>query len=33
MLAGDNLDITGRMRALVIEMRNEWRELDQRSRR
>lgn len=30
MLAGDDLDITGRMRALVIEMRNEWRELDQR---
>jgi transposase len=30
MLAGDDLDITGRIRALVIEMRNEWRELDQR---
>jgi len=29
-LAGDDLDITGRMRARVIEMRNEWRELDQR---
>lgn len=30
MLAGYDLDITGRMPALVIEMRNEWRELDQR---
>ncbi len=31
MLAGDDLEnITGRMRALLIEMRNEWRELDQR---
>ena len=31
MLARDDLnDITDRMRALVIEMRDEWRELDQR---
>lgn len=30
MLAGDDLDITGRMRTLVTEMRNEWRELGQR---
>ncbi len=29
-LAGDDLDFTARMRALVSEMRNEWRELDQR---
>lgn len=30
MLAGDDLDITGRMRTLVIEMRDEWWERDQR---
>lgn len=30
MLARDEPDISVRMRALVIEIRNEWRELDQR---
>lgn len=30
MLAGDDLDITGRMRKLVIDMRDEWRDLDRR---
>ncbi|MBN9077124.1 MAG: hypothetical protein BGN87_19905 [Rhizobiales bacterium 65-79] len=30
MLAGDDLDISGRMSTLVIEMRDEWRDLDQR---
>lgn len=30
MLAGDDLDITGRMRKLVIDIRDEWRDLDRR---
>lgn len=30
MLAGDKFDIGGRMRALIIEMRDEWRDLDRR---
>ena len=30
MLAGDDLDISDRMRALVIEMREEWRDIDRR---
>lgn len=30
MLAGDDLDISARMRQLVIDMRDEWRDLDRR---
>lgn len=30
MLAGDEFDVSGRMRQLVVEMRDEWRELDRR---